>query len=111
MFNYYFNYCLLTIYSILKIGVNLRGEFNTETVLYDKDEDVDADPNMTGKIRKKGRFMREGRGNRHDEKKIHILKQVTIIQRNKRHFINCFGQLENISPIHRLYSKMMDLMN
>ncbi|KAG2220331.1 hypothetical protein INT45_004016, partial [Circinella minor] len=28
-------------------GVNLRGEFNTESVSYDKDEDVDADPNMT----------------------------------------------------------------
>ena len=89
--------------------MNLRGEFNTETVLYDKDEDVDADPNMTGKIRKKESFMRERRGNRHDEKK--ILKQVTITQRNKRHFINCFGRLENISPIHLLYSKMMDSMN
>ncbi|KAJ8663709.1 hypothetical protein O0I10_000958 [Lichtheimia ornata] len=28
-------------------GVNLRGDFNTEPVLYDKDEDVDADSTLT----------------------------------------------------------------
>lgn len=32
-------------------GVNVRGEFNTELVHYDADEEVDADPDMTGEQR------------------------------------------------------------
>lgn len=32
----------------ITLGVNLRGDFNTEPVLYDKDEDVDADGTLTG---------------------------------------------------------------
>jgi hypothetical protein len=29
-------------------GVNLRGDFNTNMIHYDSDEEVNADPNMTG---------------------------------------------------------------
>jgi hypothetical protein len=31
-------------------GVNLRGEFNTDMINFDSDEEVDADPDMTGKV-------------------------------------------------------------
>lgn len=46
--------CLLFILSLSFIltwilsGVNLRGDFNTEPVLYDDDADVDADDTLTG---------------------------------------------------------------
>lgn len=30
-------------------GVNLRGDFNTNMIHYDSEEEVNADPNMTGK--------------------------------------------------------------